>query len=182
MMKMTFMAAGMAVAALAWGRTCDVTDYGARPDGNTDNTAAIQKAIDDCSAKGGGRVLVPGGGVYKTYTLKLRNDVELHIARGATLKGETFQIAPQSAKINVEGTDVLKCVAAGAQSYEWYEDGERIPDETSDSLTVMWTHRKPHIRTYKVVPVYIVGVDTIRGTAATATVEMTPLGVKIVGR
>ena len=102
--------------------------------------------------------------------------------RGATLKGETFQIAPQSAKINVEGTDVLKCVAAGAQSYEWYEDGERIPDETSDSLTVMWTHRKPHIRTYKVVPVYIVGVDTIRGTAATATVEMTPLGVKIVVR
>ncbi len=87
MRKMTFMAAGMAVAALAWGRTCDVTDYGARPDGTTDNTAAIQKAIDDCSAKGGGRVLVPGGGVYKTYTLNLKNGVDLHIDRGATLKG-----------------------------------------------------------------------------------------------
>ena len=99
-----------------------------------------------------------------------------------TLKGETFQIAPQAAKINVEGTNVLKCVAAGAQSYEWYMDGERIPDEASDSLTVAWTHKKPHTRIYKVVPVYIVGADTIRGTAATATVEMTPFGVKIVVR
>ena len=62
----------------------NVTCYGAKPDGTTDNTAAIQKAIDDCAAKGGGRVLVPGGGRYMTYTLNLRNNVELHIDRGAT--------------------------------------------------------------------------------------------------
>ena len=64
-----------------------VTSYGAKPDGATDNTAAIQKAIDDCAAKGGGRVLVPGGGKYVTYTLNLKNNVELHIDRGATLLG-----------------------------------------------------------------------------------------------
>ncbi len=77
-----------AAASLGLGaRTLDVTQFGAKPDGATDNTAAIQKAIDACSAEGGGRVLVPGGGVYKTYTLSLRNNVDLHIDRGATLKG-----------------------------------------------------------------------------------------------
>ena len=65
----------------------DVTRYGAKPDGATDNTAAIQKAIDDCAAKGGGRILVPGGGKYVTYTLNLKSNVELHIDRGATLLG-----------------------------------------------------------------------------------------------
>ena len=76
------LAAGVAAAA-----TYDVTGYGAKADGATDCTAAIQKAIDACSAKGGGTVLVPGGGVYKTYTLNLKNNVDLHLERGATLKG-----------------------------------------------------------------------------------------------
>ena len=77
-----------AVAALcATAAEYDVTRYGAKPDGATDNTAAIQKAIDECSAKGGGRVLVPGGGKYVTYTLNLKDNVELHIDRGATLLG-----------------------------------------------------------------------------------------------
>jgi len=98
--------------------------------------------------------------------------------RGATLKGQTFQIAPQPAKIDVEGTNILKCVAAGAQSYEWYEDGKKLA-ETSDFLTVPWTHRSPHTRIYSVVPVYVVGADTIRGTAASATVEMTLRGMVI---
>ena len=74
-------------ACTAAAATFDVTAWGAKPDGKTDCTAAIQKAIDDCSAAGGGRVLVPGGGVYKTYTLNLKNGVDLHIDRGATLKG-----------------------------------------------------------------------------------------------
>ena len=68
-------------------RDFDVRDYGAKGDGAADCTAAIQAAIEACATSGGGRVVVPSGGVYKTYTLKLRNDVELHIARGATLKG-----------------------------------------------------------------------------------------------
>ena len=82
--KCAVLALTTAFAALcAMAAEYDVTRYGARPDGKSDNTAAIQKAIDDCAAKGGGRVLVPGGGKYVTYTLNLKNDVDLHIDRGA---------------------------------------------------------------------------------------------------
>ena len=86
-MKTQAIAFCAAIASCAVGADLDVTAYGAKPDGATDTTAAIQKAIDDCSAKGGGRVVVPGGGAYVTYTLNLRNNVELHIDRGATLLG-----------------------------------------------------------------------------------------------
>lgn len=71
----------------AAARTLVVTDFGAKADGATDNTKAIQTAINECSANGGGTVLVPGGGEYITYTLNLKNNVNLHIDRGATLKG-----------------------------------------------------------------------------------------------
>ena len=87
-MKSAVAALTAAVAALcATAAEYDATRYGAKPDGATDNTAAIQKAIDDCAAKGGGRVIVPGGGKYVTYTLSLKSNVELHVERGATLLG-----------------------------------------------------------------------------------------------
>lgn len=79
--------AGLCLAAQAVAAaTVDVRSHGAQGDGVTDDTAALQRAIDACAAQGGGRVVVPGG-VYKTYTLSLKSDVDLHLERGATLKG-----------------------------------------------------------------------------------------------
>ena len=65
----------------------NVIDYGAVGDGVTKNTAAIQRAIDECAVKGG-TVMVPPG-VYLTGSIYLRSNVELNIAQGATLLGSS---------------------------------------------------------------------------------------------
>ena len=58
---------------------------GASPAGNR---AAIQGEIDAVAAKGGGRVTIPAG-AWLTGSLELKSGVELHLEKGATLKGST---------------------------------------------------------------------------------------------
>ena len=70
-------------------REFSVLDYGAKGDGFTDDTKAIQRAIDEC-AKSGGRVVLPGGNWpygrrYVATHLTLRSDVEFHLEEGAVL-------------------------------------------------------------------------------------------------
>ena len=48
----------------------------------------IQAAIDQAAAQGGGRVVVPAG-EWTTGTLEMRSHVELHLQKGAILKGGT---------------------------------------------------------------------------------------------
>ncbi len=62
----------------------DIVHFGARADGITDNTAAIQKAISQASATGGGIVVVPAGR-FLTGVLTLQSNVELQLAEGAVL-------------------------------------------------------------------------------------------------
>ncbi|GLO56947.1 exo-poly-alpha-D-galacturonosidase [Pseudomonas putida] len=62
----------------------DVRHYGAKGDGQTLDTAAIQKAIDACTV--GCKVLLPAG-TYKSGALYLKSNMTLEIAEGATLLG-----------------------------------------------------------------------------------------------
>lgn len=68
---------------------CNVRHYGAKGDGSTKDTASIQKAIDDCAARGGGTVLLDGNAVFVTAPLMLRSHITLSIATGSTLAGST---------------------------------------------------------------------------------------------
>lgn len=64
----------------------NILAYGAKADGKTVNTKAIQAAVNRCSAEHGGRVIVPGG-VFMSGTIVFKSDVELFLAEGAEIKG-----------------------------------------------------------------------------------------------
>jgi polygalacturonase len=76
-----------AQSAMVAGKVCDVKKYGAKGDGTSKDTAAVQKAIDDCTAgKGGGTVEVPEG-TFVIAPISLKSNMTLHLAKGATLLG-----------------------------------------------------------------------------------------------
>src|SRR5215471_12361486 len=81
------LAGGLSVVPLlhAETRTFNVRDFGAKGDGTTLDTAAIQKAFDDCGKAGGGTVRLPKG-VYLSQPLVLRTKTTLSIDEDATLK------------------------------------------------------------------------------------------------
>lgn len=64
----------------------DIRTSGAIGDGRTPATKALQKTIDQCSAAGGGTVLVSGGS-YLTGTLYLKSNVCLRVETDAVLLG-----------------------------------------------------------------------------------------------
>jgi polygalacturonase/rhamnogalacturonyl hydrolase YesR len=84
-----------------------ITKYGAK----TTNTAAqnqkaIQKAIDLCSKKGGGRVIVPAGQKFLTGAITLKNGVNLHVEEGAILE---FAFEPELYPIVETSWEGLEC-------------------------------------------------------------------------
>jgi polygalacturonase len=67
-------------------RLYNIRDFGAKGDGKSLDTVALQSAIDACTRDGGGTVLVPAG-TFQIGATELKSNVTLHIAAGATLLG-----------------------------------------------------------------------------------------------
>ncbi len=63
-----------------------ITDFGAKGDSLTLNTKSIQSAIDACSAKGGGTVVVPKG-IFISGAIFLKKGVNLRVDKDGVLKG-----------------------------------------------------------------------------------------------
>ena len=63
----------------------NIREFGACGDGVTEDTAAIQSAVD-AAAKTGGKVIVPPGN-YLTGSLFLKSGIEFHLEKEAVLLG-----------------------------------------------------------------------------------------------
>ena len=76
----------LTLPALAAGKVCDSHAYGAKADGTTKDTKAIQAAIDDCAKAGGGTVKLSGG-TFLSGPIVLKTNITLDLAKDATLFG-----------------------------------------------------------------------------------------------
>ena len=97
--------------------TLDVTEFGARGDGETEDTAAIQAAILCCPT--GGRVLIPEGD-YVTGPLFLKSHMTLEIAGGAALRLLTdrtkFPVLPGNVPADNGAGEVLTGLFEGCRA------------------------------------------------------------------
>ena len=93
LLKYSFLASGVSVVPTQHTRVdravsgvWNIEDFGAVGDGKHLNTKALQQAIDSCSASGGGTVLVPAG-TFLTGSIRLKDNVTLHLSPSAVLLG-----------------------------------------------------------------------------------------------
>jgi len=87
--------------------TCNPRTYGAKGNGVTKDTAAIQHAIDACAKRGGGTVLLTPG-TYLSAPIVLKSNITLKLEKGATLLGSPdFNDYPQITEFRAPGRQAL---------------------------------------------------------------------------
>lgn len=75
----------LVLSLAAQTRVFNVMEYGAKGDGTTDDAVAIQRAIDQCTAAGGGQVYLPTGKTFLSGPIELKSNVDFHIDTNTTL-------------------------------------------------------------------------------------------------
>ena len=89
----------------------DVTSFGAKRDGKTIDSPAIDRAIEAVAKGGGGTAYLPAGN-YLCYSIRLRSKVTIYLEQGATI------IAADPAEDPARGYDL----AEPKQAWEDYQD------------------------------------------------------------
>ena len=126
----------------------DVRTFGASGDGKAKDTAAIQRAVDECARSGGGVVYLPPGR-YLSGTVVLKANVTFHLEAGATLLGSTdlADYSPQggpplqgdaNAKHLLFARDAANVTLSGAgaidgQGRAFWEPANRQPPKPEDA-------------------------------------------------
>lgn len=90
--------------------TFNIVHYGAKANGLTVNTKAINQAIELCNAAGGGTVFVPKG-LWVTDPIVLKSNVNLHLEKGALLQFSKNYDDYPIVLTTWEGQDSYRCQA-----------------------------------------------------------------------
>jgi polygalacturonase len=127
-------------------KTCDVREYGAKGDGVTKDTAAIQKAVDACAAAVSDKsastgIVMLSGGTFLSGPISLKSGITFNVAAGATLLGspdredypkvmfarhETVQ--PLVGSVNAENIVITGGGTIDGQGHIWWEYVKGVKD------------------------------------------------------
>jgi polygalacturonase len=156
------LACGLLLAAVpafaVSAKTCDVRSFGAKGDGFTKDTAAIQKAIDACS------VVVLSGGTFVSGPISLHSGTTLQIDKGTTLLGSpdradypkfTFAhketVQPLVSAVNAENVTIDGGGTIDGNGHVWWEyvkgvkDSGMLGTDHPRPMGVVFDHTK-HVR------------------------------------
>lgn len=114
----------------------NIVDFGAGTDPSVLDTEAIQSAIDTCTGNGGGEVVIPPG-AFVSGTLILKDNVSLHLRKGAILRGsrdfeDYAQIKPKHPALRTQVETRQLVFAEGASDISI--TGEGIIDGQGDAF------------------------------------------------
>jgi polygalacturonase len=137
---MTGIALAASAGALHAARTCDVRAFGAKGDGTTKDTAAIQGAIEACARKGGGAVHLTAG-TYVSAPIVLKSNITLQLDKGATLLGSPDHadyapmtefhlpdVQPLVSAINAENVAITGEGTIDGNGESWWREARAIHD------------------------------------------------------
>lgn len=155
--KGVFILAGAILFSLAASaqKEFNIINYGAKPDGVTNNVDAIQKAIDDASTEGGGKVLIPAGR-FLSGVIHLKSNVELNFDKeavlfasanradyGADMKASAFIVAENVKNISITGKGLIdgQCDLLMVDIYKKLRAGKLYDSEWKEFNA--WHQRRP---------------------------------------
>jgi polygalacturonase len=154
MLSVAFAACLAAVSAssLHAAKTCNPHDFGAKGDGKTKDTVALQSAINACAAQGGGTVRVTAG-TYVSAPLVLKSNVTLHLEQDAKILGSPdhgdfppvtmFHLPDLQPLISATGASNIAIEGQGTidgNGESWWEEVRAVKDKG-----VLGNHPRPKL-------------------------------------
>lgn len=118
----------------------DVRDFGAKGDGTTIDSPAINKAIEHAASRGGGTVWFPAG-TWASYTIRLKSNITLHLDNGATILAAP---APQDGRGGYDLAEPMDPAISSFQDYghsHWANSliwGEGLHDIAITGQGLIW--------------------------------------------